>query len=260
MADERRWDELSRRARGRRRHEAIERRKRWLAEREAFLATQLEPGEVVVARSGRQPLVTNRRILIGYLPPKLGQWVCDPLAFAEVVRWTPGRHHDQRPILRLEHGPHVRMEHVPKRRFLWFRWGNAEGPVTHKTTTLAFGRETDHVLVAILEVLERADVPRGEPFVIRPAGTREERTEGSRAYLSRPSAWSRARLALRMAIDRLYRGRLSWQVRITTWLLLAIPTWFIHPWLVVPAILVAELAWIAALQWLWRRSRDLRAG
>jgi hypothetical protein len=63
-----------------------------------------------------------------------------------------------------------------------------------------------------------------------------------------------------MAIERLYRGRLSWQVRIPSWLLLAVPAWFIHPWLVVPAILLAELAWIAAMQWSWRRDRDLRAG
>ena len=244
------------------RHAAIERRKRWLAERDAFLSTQLEPGEVRVAGSGPQPLVTDRRILTAYQlsrAPRRGEWVCHPLAFDEIVRWTAGRHHDDRPILRLEHPPHVRMETVPEHRFLWFQWGNAEGPVTHTATTFVFGKDRDPVLVAIRDVLERAGVPRGEQFVIRPAGTREERIAGSRAYLDRASAWSQARLPLRMAVDRLYRGRLTWWVRVSSWLVLAVPAWFIHPWLVVPAILVAELAWIAALRWSWRRDRDRRA-
>jgi hypothetical protein len=31
--------------------------------------------------------------------------------------------------------------------------------------------------------------------------------------------------------------------------LVGIPVWFIDPWLVVPALLVTELVWIAVLQW-----------
>jgi hypothetical protein len=234
-----------------------------LAERDEFLATQLERGEAVVARSGSHPLVTDRRILTAYqlsLPPRRGEWVCDPLEFDEIVRWIPGRHHDHRPMLRLEHGPRVRVQHVPRHRFLWIRWGDVEGPVTHVTTSFGFGRDTDPVLRAIRDALGAAGVPRGEPFVISPAGTREERIGRSRRYM-RASIWPWARLEhLRMAADRLYRGRLAWWVRVSSWLVLAVPAWFIHPWLVVPAILVAELAWIAALQWSWRRNRDLRAG
>jgi len=255
--------ELSRAEKRRLRHEAIERRERWLANRDAFLETQLEPGEVVLARSGDHPLVTDRRILTArqlYHPPGRGQWVCDPLAFAEVGRWTPGRQPDHRPLLRLEHPPRARIERVPEHRFLWFEWGSAEGPVTHTTTTFQFGRDTDPVLVAIREGLEQANVPRGEPFVIRPAGTREERTRGSRAPFMRASPWRSARLGLPKAVDLLYRGRLSWRVRIPSWLLLAVPAWFIEPWLVVPAIVLAEVAWIIGLQRSWRRSRDRRGG
>lgn len=257
------WNELSRAEKRRLRHEGIERRKRWLADRDAFLEAELEPGEVVVARSGDHPLVTDRRILmtrqLSY-PLRRGEWVCSPLAFAEIARWTSGRQHDHRPLLRLEHPPRVRIEHVPEHRFLWFEWGNAEGPVTHTMTTFEFGRDTDPVLVAIREGLERASVPRGEPFVIRPAGTRQERMRGSRASLKRAWPGLRARLGVRKAIDRLYRGRLSWRIRIPSWLLLAVPARFIEPWLVAPAIVLAEAAWIIGLQWSWRRSRDRRGG
>lgn len=253
------WDELSRADKRRLRLEGIERRKRWLADRNVSLEAALEPGEVVVAQSGDHPLVTDRRILmtrqLSY-PPRRGEWVCSALAFAEITRWTSGRRHDLRPLIRLEHPPCVRIDHVPDHRFLWFEWGNAEGPVTHTTTTFGFGRDTDPVLVAIREGLERANVPRGEPFVIRPAGTRQERLRGSRASLRRAWPGLRARVGLRKVIDRLYRGRLSWRIRIPSWLVLAVPAWFIEPWLVVPAIVLTEVAWIIGLQWSWRRSRD----
>jgi hypothetical protein len=257
------WNELSRAEKRRLRHEGIERRKRWLADRDAFLEAELAPGEVVVARSGDHPLVTDRRILmtrqLSY-PPRRGEWVSSSLAFAEIARWSYGRQHDHRPFLRLEHPPCVRIEHVPEHRFLWFEWGNAEGPVTYTTTTFGFGRNTDPVLVAIREGLERANVPRGEPFVIRPAGTHQERMRGSRDPFKRAWPGLRARLGLRKAADRLYRGRLSWRIRIPSWLVLAVPGWFIEPWLVVPAIVLAEVAWIIGLQWSWRRSRDRRVG
>ena len=258
-----RRNELSRAEMRRLRQEGIERRKRWLADRDAFLEAQLDPGEVVVARSGDHPLVTDRRILMARqlsYPPRRGEWVCSSLAFAEITRWTSGRQHDHRPLLRLEHPPCVRIERVPAHRFLWFEWGNAEGPVTHTTTTFGSGRDTDPVLVAIRERLERANVPLGEPFVIRPAGTRQERVRGSRASFERAGPALRARLGLRRAVDRAYRGRLSWRVRIPGWLVLAVPAWFIEPWLVVPAIVLAEVAWIIGLQWSWRRSRDRRGG
>jgi hypothetical protein len=153
----------------------------------------------------------------------------------------------------------VRIERVPEHRFLWSEWGNADGPVTHTTTTFGFGRDTDPVLVAIRDGLDRANVPRGEPFVIRPAGTRQERTRGSRAPFNRAWPGHPARLALRDAVGRLYRGQLSWRIRIASWLVLAVPAWLVEPWLVVPAIVLAEVAWIIGLQWSWRRSQDRRA-
>jgi hypothetical protein len=193
-------------------------------------------------------------------PPRRGEWVCMPLSFAEIAQWASGRQHDDRPLLRLEHPPCMRIEHVPEHRFLWFEWGNAEGPVTYTTTTFEFGRETDPVLVAIREGLERGNVPRGEPFVIRPAGTRQERVRGSRAFFRRARPGLGARVELQRAADRLYRGRLAWRIRILSWLVLAIPAWFIEPWLVVPALALTEVAWIIGLQWWSRRSQDRTIG
>lgn len=70
-------------------------------------------------------------------------------------------------------------------------------------------------------------------------------------HTSGGSAWIRFRL-WRLA-DVLYRGKLAWPVRVLSWLILGIPAWFVSPWLVVPAVIMAELAWIAALQWMWHR-------
>jgi len=188
--------------------EALEPRERWIADRGAFLETQLAPGEVVVARSRHQPLVTERRILMPrrlQLPPRRGEWVCSSLQFAEITRWSQGRQHDQRPLLRLEHPPRARFEHMPAHRFLWFAWGNAEEPVMHTTTIFGFGRDSNPLLVAIRKRLEQANVPSGEPFVIRPAGTREQRLGSSIAYL-RTSPVRQARFTVRKAAYELYRA------------------------------------------------------
>jgi hypothetical protein len=234
---------------------------RWRAERDAFLEAQLEPGESVVARSRDGPMVTDQRILearqLSY-PPRCHERVSSSLDFDQITGWTLGRRHDHRPLLRLEHLSQVRIERVPEHRFLTFEWGNAERPVARTKTTLEFNKAKDPVLVAICERLERAGVGRGEPFVIRPAGTREERIWGHRVPLTRISTWQRGGFWLRRTENRLYRGRLAWRVRIPSWLLLAVPAWFIQPWLVVPAIALVEAAWIASLQWSWHRARDRR--
>jgi hypothetical protein len=70
---------------GRLRHEAIERRKRWLAERDAFLAAQLESDEAVLARSRSGPFVTDRRILIGYRSPGPDRWVCPKITWSAAM-------------------------------------------------------------------------------------------------------------------------------------------------------------------------------
>lgn len=191
-------------------------------------------------------------------PPRRGEWILDEVPFDEVTGWSLGEHHDHRPILKLEHRARVTIDRVPARRFLWFTWGNAEGPVSKTTRTLGFGRHTNAVLLAIRTALEYRQIPQGPWFVIRPAGTRAERMKGSEGvlYTSGGSAWIRFRL-WRLA-DVLYRGNLAWPVRVLSWLILGISAWFVSPWLVLPAIVAAELAWIAALQWIWHRGRARR--
>lgn len=236
---------------------AIEQRARRLAERDAFLESVLEPDERVVARRPDHPFVTDRRILDArrlVLPPRRGEWVLDAVPFGEVTGWAPGERHDHRPIIKLEHHRRTRIDRVPANRFLWFRWGNAEGPITYTTTSFSFGRSTNPVLLAMRTELERRRIPQGPAFVIRPAGTREERTKGSRGVLYRSGGAAGIRFRLWRATDVLYRGELAWRVRAVSWLILGIPAWFVSPWLVLPAIVAAELAWIVALQWMWRRA------
>jgi hypothetical protein len=179
------------------------------AARETFLQAQLEPDEAILARSGDHPLVTDRRILWArrlHYPPRTGEWVCDSLEFPQIKEWTLGRQHDGRPIMKLEHAPVQRIERVPAHQFLWFRWGDAEAAVTHDTTLLRFGRASDPVLIALIRSFEQASVPQGEPFVVRPAGTREERTGRSALYVQVP-AWRRIRFRPGSLVDRLVRGR-----------------------------------------------------
>jgi hypothetical protein len=165
----------------------IARWRQWLSEREAFLESSLEPGERLVVRSGSDPVVTDRRILtVRQLRDPSGgrELVLDPLAFDQIVGWSKGEQHDGRPILRLIHHPLTRITWVPARRFLWWTWGDAVGAVVETTTTLAFGRRTNPVFRAIVAELDRRTVPEGPPFVIRPAGTRAQRTKESRRSLA----------------------------------------------------------------------------
>ena len=140
----------------------------------------------MTARSGSHPLVTDRRILTArQLPdPSSGpSWVLDPLAFDQIVGWSRGAQHDGRPILRLTHHPLTRIQRVPVRRFLWWTWGNAVGPVVETTTTLTFARPTNPVFRAIQAELDRRKISQGPSFVIRPVGTRAERMKDSRTPL-----------------------------------------------------------------------------
>ena len=131
--------------------------------------------------------------------------------------------------------------------------------MTHTTTRLAFRRDSNPVLVAILAELERRELSQGPSFVIRPVGSRTERLRGTRGPLVagyrrawiRPSLWRVA--------DVVYRGRLAWPVRLMSWLLVGVPAWLIERWLVVPAILLSELVWIAVMQLTWRRDRVRRS-
>jgi hypothetical protein len=160
------------------RYEAIERWKRRKIERLHSLRAQLEGPERVSASNGRV-LVTDRRIIFADYLYRYGHPIRDEtrdaIAFDEIRAWAVGRRHDERPLIRLEHEPHVRVEWVPAHRFLRFRWGNATGPVTHGESTLSFNRRSDPALRAIAVRLEADAVPRGDNFVITLKGTREER-------------------------------------------------------------------------------------
>jgi hypothetical protein len=242
----------------RRNRAARERGERLRNERVRFLETQLEPGERIVAQSRGHPIITDRRILWARrlsAPPRQGDWVCDALAFDEITSYAFGRRHDQRPMIRLEHRSIERTERIPAHRLLWFQWGEADGPVPHDTTLLGFGKGSDPVFVALRETLERAPVVKLEPFVIRPEGTRQERIAPTSMLFERPTRWRSARSLLREVTEYFYRGHVSWRVRIPSWLILAVPAWFIEPWLVLPAIVVVEIGWIVALQWSWRRDQ-----
>ena len=94
--------------------------------------------------------------------------------------------------------------------------------------------------------------------MIRPAGTRAQRTPGSEEALHESGGTARIRFELWRASDLLYRGELAWRVRFISWLVLGIPAWFVSPWLVLLAIVAAELTWIVALRWIWHRNRARR--
>jgi hypothetical protein len=174
------------------------------AGRAAHLAAQLEPGETVIAQQGLElrthqvSTITDRRILFAWQPitPSDAEWRHDAVAFDEVTRWSIGRRHDGRPMLLLEHPPHLRPVIVPAHRFLWFKWGNAEIEKPHTDTTFLFGKSRNPVFAWIRGELWGREIPEGEPFVDAPAGTRAERTAGSSAVfltLSETNRWSRRR-------------------------------------------------------------------
>jgi len=192
-------------------------------------------------------------------PPHVGGWTHDALTFTEITRWTLGCEHDGRPLMRLEHPPHRRLEWGPAHRFLWFRWGNRTVEGSHGRTAFSFRNRRDPVLLALSERLSRTDAARGEPFVVRPAGTRKDRMAGAYSEYRAVARYSRRRRPTRRFMDRLYRGRVAWRIRLPSWTILAVPAWFIEPWLVVPAIAGAELLWIAGLQWSWYQNRSRRA-
>jgi hypothetical protein len=230
-------------------------------DRDAYLRAQLAPGEEMLA-IGPQGLVTPRRILFGWRlkwPPHTGEWTHDELTFQEIARWSEGHRHDERPILRLEHPPHRRLQWVPAHRFLWFQWGNRTGVVEHRTTDVRFRSARSPVYLALRRRLEASRAAVGEPFHESVPGSREERLGRSVGVLHFPTGRI-ARLRGRLAsLDHdLHHGNIHWWIRVGTWLLLAIPAWFVNPWLVIPAIVCVEIAWIVGLRWSWRRSRSTR--
>ena len=128
-------------------------------------------------------------------------------------------------------------------------------------TTYGFGRVTNPVFVAITTELDRRKVRQGPAFVIRPAGTRAERLrEGQGPLREHRRGWIGAWIRFRLwpVTDVVYRGHLAWPIRVVSWLLVGVPAWFVSPWLVVPAIICSELAWIVVMQVMWLRLRSRR--
>jgi hypothetical protein len=226
---------------------AIARWRQLLSDRDALLESSLEPGERVIARNGAHALVTDRRILMARQPPDPASgrtWVLDPLTFDQVVGWSKGEHHDGRPILRITHHPVTRIAWVPARRFLWWTWGIAVGPVIETTTMLTFGRRTNPVFLAIGLELDRRSIPEGPSFVIRPAGTRAKRTKGSRRSLGVSRRAGRIGRLLHRARSSFFLVGLAWPLRLLTWIVVPALAWLASPWLILPAIVASESVWI----------------
>ena len=157
------------------RYEAIERLKQRNVERADSLRAQVVPNETIVAANGHV-LVTNRRIVfaIRLYTTRVHDETRDAISFDEITRWAIGQFHDERPLLRLEHAPHVRVEWVAH-RLLWHRWGKKARNVMYRESTIPFNRRRDPALRAIVARLEADAAPRGDDFVITLSGTRKER-------------------------------------------------------------------------------------
>lgn len=232
-------------------------------ERDAYLRGQIEPGETILA-IGPQALVTDRCILLGWRlqwPPHAGEWTHDALAFEEISRWSKGRRHDHRPLLRVEHPAHRRLEWAPAHRFLWFCWGNATAEISHQETTFSFASRRDPVFRAMSERLELAGAPQGEPFVEVLPGTRGERVSVGvfRLHAGPLGVVHRLRRRLARLDEELHHGQITWWIRIGSWALLAVPAWLVSPWLALPAVLLVEVTWVVALQRSWHRDRQGRS-
>jgi hypothetical protein len=232
-------------------------------DRDAYLRAQLSRSESIVAL-GPPALVTDRRVLFAWRlnwPPHAGEWAHDGLTFDEVTRWSQGHRHDDRPVLRLEHPPHRRLEWVPAHRVMGFRWGNATGTVEHRATEFAFRGRRDPVYLAMREGLGRSRAVPGAPFREVLPGTRESRLgQGTAVLVYRPGRLGRLRGRLARLDHDLHHGSITWWIRVTSWLLLAVPAWFVNPWLVLPAVGVVEVAWVIGLQWSWRRAQHPQVG
>jgi hypothetical protein len=154
-----------------------QRAKRRRAQRAAALRGMLQPGEVPVVTTDHV-LLTARRVIFAESADMNGgvrQETPDALAFDEIEGWARGERHDQRPLVRLDHVPHERVERVFAHRFLWFRWGNAWAPVTRRTTVLRFNSIRDTALAALTQRLRADGVPQGTSFVILPYGWGKDR-------------------------------------------------------------------------------------
>ena len=232
-------------------------------ERDAFVGSSIEPGEQVVLQIRNHPLVTDRRIIDAkplHRPPGRDGWVLDAVLFSEPAARRQGAHrrspvdrarapsaHDDRPGARTP----IPLVHVGER--------GRTGDSHEDDLRIRQGDEPrvrrDH---------HGARSPEGSSgFRVRdrPAGTRAERLrEGQSPLREHRRAWIGDWIRFRTwhVADVVYRGRLAWPIRVVSWLLVGVPAWFVSPWLVVPAIICTELAWIVFMQVMWLRSQARR--
>ena len=186
-------------------------------DRDEYLRARLDPAEEVLA-VGPQGLVTPRRVLFAWRlkwPPRVGGWTHDELTFDEITRWSEGRQHDERPILRLEHPAHRRLQWAPAHRFLWFRWGNRTGIVEYRTTDFRFGSARSPVYLALGRCLAASGATAGEPFHESVSGSREERLGRSVGILYIPRGRiGRLRGRLASLDHDLHHGNIHWWIRV----------------------------------------------
>ncbi len=154
-------------------------------ERDAHLQGLVEPDETVLA-IGPAGLVTDRRILLAWRlssPSHVGEWAHDAIGFDEIPAWSEGRQHDERPILRVAHPPHMRMSGRRPHRFLWFRWGRRESPTPYGQTEFRFRGRQDPVYAAMRTHLLQTRAVQGDPFHEELPGTRDDRIGSSKQVL-----------------------------------------------------------------------------
>lgn len=113
-------------------------------------------------------------------------------------------------------------------------------------------RKRDPALCALVGELRRRPIAEEPERIERPAGTRAERVAGSSGVsLYRRVRYPRMhalRWTVRDAANTLYVGRLSWHVRLICWVVAGGLAALVSPWLVLPAIVLTEIVWMAALQ------------
>jgi hypothetical protein len=171
--------------------------KMWFGRRVGVLLTRLEPREREIARGTMQELghlgpkrpsigaagsagdvilVTDHRVLWVSWNPR---WVTSlPFSFITSLTELTQAH---RYALILQHEGITRSQWVPRHRFLWWSWGDAEAVRTRNRSVLAFSHQHTKAAQAIRAKLESMAVPRGERIAL----PRGEATANQVPYTSR---------------------------------------------------------------------------
>jgi hypothetical protein len=98
----------------------------------------------------------------------------------EVMAWASGKQYNCEALV-LKHPPMTRRQRVPARRFLWFKWGDAETDVTRTQTIFRFSRPETQVAKALHTALVARNVSHEQLHFEEKS--REERIHGSHVVL-----------------------------------------------------------------------------